>query len=549
MSDSVRDDNAAESPAPTGASQAAADPGRDRSAGASGPLTWATRRLPTLFVLVALGALGYAGHTSGWKLPRFSSLNGAEDHDKHDWCDEHDAPEAICVECNPKLMPFGKDAGFCKKHGVHQCPLCNPELAQLKETPIIPPSEMERVDHALQLMERPENNAKCLMYRRRVQFASIESMKKAGVDVDLVEQRPVVEAIQANGEIGYDQTRVTRLSSRVPGTVWRVEKHVGDRVRKGEVLALVDSTDVGRLKSELLAGLIEESLHQKVYARAQSLEQKGVVAGRQAQEAQTELGKAGLRVLSAHQALANLDLPVSLDMLRRVPEPELPSRIRFLGLSDATVASLSEATPKSGLLPITAPADGVLVPHENRPVVAGESVEAGRLLFVVADVSHMWLTLDVRQEDTKYIALGQSVRFRAAGVSEESTADIRWISTAIDEKTRTLKIRADVPNADGRLRAGMFGTGQIVLRDERDAVVVPSSAIHWDGSCHVVFVRDTHFLEDGSFKVFHTRTVRPGTTDDKTTEVIVGLLPGEVVASRGSGILRAALLKNNLGAG
>jgi cobalt-zinc-cadmium efflux system membrane fusion protein len=112
-----------------------------------------------------------------------------------------------------------------------------------------------------------------------------------------------------------------------------------------------------------------------------------------------------------------------------------------------------------------------------------------------------------------------------------------------------LKVRAELANADGRLRSGTFGTGRIILRDEPGAVVVPNTAIHWDGSCHVVFVRDKQFLEETSPKVFHTRTVRPGARDARFTEVIAGLLPGEVVASRGSGILQAALLKNNLGAG
>jgi cobalt-zinc-cadmium efflux system membrane fusion protein len=419
----------------------------------------------------------------------------------------------------------------------------------VKEPANLSHAELHRVERALELMERPKNNPKCPSYRRRIQFASIEAMAKAGVDVDLVEQRPMVEAVVANGEITYDQTRVTRLSSRVAGAVWRVEKQVGDRVQKDDVLALIDSAEVGRLKAELLAGLIETDLQMKAYARAQSLAQKGILAERQIQETQTELGKARLRVLSAHQALANLDLAVSLDDWKDVTEAELASRIRFLGLNENTIARLDGAAAKSGLLPITAPADGVLVANENRQIVAGEAVESGRLLFVVADVSRIWLMLDVPQEDAKLVALGQPVRFRAGGDAEVANGKVTWISTSIEEKTRTLKVRAEIPNPDDRLRAGMFGTAQIVLRDEPNAVAVPSGAIHWDGSCHVVFVRDKHFLEELSPKVFHTRTVRPGGKDEKYTEIIVGLLPGEVVASRGSGVLRAALLKNNLGAG
>jgi cobalt-zinc-cadmium efflux system membrane fusion protein len=87
------------------------------------------------------------------------------------------------------------------------------------------------------------------------------------------------------------------------------------------------------------------------------------------------------------------------------------------------------------------------------------------------------------------------------------------------------------------------------LRYEPRAVVVPSEAVHWDGCCNVVFVRDKNFLAEGSPKFFHVRKVRTGFKDDNGTEIIVGLLPGEVVASKNSVVLEAQLLKSNLGAG
>jgi membrane fusion protein, heavy metal efflux system len=106
-----------------------------------------------------------------------------------------------------------------------------------------------------------------------------------------------------------------------------------------------------------------------------------------------------------------------------------------------------------------------------------------------------------------------------------------------------------VPNPDGTLMAHTFGTGRVILRAEQDAIVVPSEAVHWEGDCHVVFVRDKHFLDAGAPKVFHVRSVRPGVDHAGNTEIIAGLLPGEVVATRNSAALRAELLKNNLGAG
>jgi len=126
---------------------------------------------------------------------------------------------------------------------------------------------------------------------------------------------------------------------------------------------------------------------------------------------------------------------------------------------------------------------------------------------------------------------------------------VGWISTAVDDETRTVAVRVELPNAGGRLRANTFGTGRIVLRDEARAMVVPSEAVHWDGNCYVVFVRDKHYFDDGAPKFFHVRSVRPGVKQGDVTEIIAGLAPGEVIASRNSVVLEAQLLKANLGAG
>ena len=83
----------------------------------------------------------------------------------------------------PDLLPRGKDYGWCKEHGVHDCPLCHPEVAQLKQTPVVSDADRQRAARALASAPRPENNAVCKNYRRRIQFASLEAVKKAGVDV------------------------------------------------------------------------------------------------------------------------------------------------------------------------------------------------------------------------------------------------------------------------------------------------------------------------------------------------------------------------------
>jgi cobalt-zinc-cadmium efflux system membrane fusion protein len=512
-----------------------------------GLLRQLVRQVPTLLVMFALAGLGVYGHRTDWRLPKFSTLTGGSVGQPDDWCEEHAVPESQCVECHPELLPQGKDYGWCKEHGVENCPLCHPNVAQLRQTPVVTDADRQRAARALASAPRPENNPVCKNYRRRIQFASLDAVKKAGVDVALVDRQPIVEAVSVGGQITYDQTRFVSLSSRLPGTVRQAEKNVGDRVRAGEVLALVDAADVGRAKSEVIQALAQEESQEKVVNRLDGLSSRGIVPGRQAQTAEAEYAQARAALLSAQQALGTLGLPIDVAQLRGLPEDQLAERLRFLGIPERDIEGLGPDETTSNLLPVKAPMDGIIV---ARQVVAGEVVDASRVLFQVADTSRMWLTLNVSVEDADRLALGQPVRFRPDGNLGEVSGTLVWISTTADRQTRMVTVRAELPNPNGQLRNETFGAGQIILREEPEAIVVPNEAVHWEGCCHVVFVRNKgYFDKPESPKVFHVREVRPGAKNETFTEIIVGVLPGEVVATTGSDVLRAELLKNNLGEG
>ena len=506
---------------------------------------WAVHNLPTVLVIAVLGAIGAYGHANHWKLPTFAALTGAVPPAADDWCEEHGVPESACVACNPDLMPSEPDYGWCAEHGVHNCTLHHPDVAQLKEPPNVSEAEFSRAAHVLALRDRPRNNAACKVYQQRIQFASVDAVQQAGVDVELVDRQPVSESVTGNGEIRYDATRFASLSSRVPGTVWQVLKNIGDRVQNGEVLAIVDAMEVGRAKSELVKALAAEDLANQTLDRLKGLPE-GIVPGRQVLEAEAELAKAEAEVLSAEQALANLDFPVDVDTLRDIPQREIVERLRFLGLPAQLVQQVKSQTSTANLIPIRSPLSGVVV---ERLAVAGEVVNPTRNLFEVADPSRMWLMLNIPLEQADLLSVGQIATFLPNGSRREVSGILSWISTAADKQTRMVQVRADLDNSDGRLRDETFGAGRIVLREEPDAVVVPEKAVHWEGCCHVVFVRDKDYFDDDAPKLFHLRSVRTGVTTEGMTEIIAGVLPGEVVVTEGSDVLRAQLLKNSLGAG
>ena len=439
------------------------------------------------------------GHATDWTLPKFSSLTGGAPS-ANEWCDQHNVPESICIECNPALWPADQAYGWCARHGISQCPLEHPDVAQLRTPLQVSRERIEQADRALALMPRSENNSRCKLHERRVQFASAEALTKSGVDIAVVQEQPLVETISANGEVVYDQTGLAHLASRAAGTIYRVEKQIGDRVAKDEILAIVDAADVGRTKSEFLKALIQLRLKQKTLNRLKPLAASGAIAGGQFQVTEAELQETNIRLLAAQQSLANFGLPLTIDDYDSLDAEEIVRRFRLLGIPQELAESLGTQANSSNLLPLRSSLAGVVI---DRDAVPGEVVDTSTNLFTIADLSRMRLLLDVRQDDAKHLALGQTVLFRAGDSPTEAqvTGTVAWISPAADDQTRTVKVRVDLPNADGRLRANTFGTGRIVLREEPKAIVVPSEAVHWDGCCHVVFVRDKHYLEAGCAQV------------------------------------------------
>ncbi|MBX9583526.1 MAG: efflux RND transporter periplasmic adaptor subunit [Gemmataceae bacterium] len=529
------------------------------------PPTPARSRARRVIALVASAALAVGsvlgvaagvtalGQATGWKLPKASALRGEPAAEEADWCKEHGVPESACVECRPDLLPRGPAYKSCKDHGVADCPLCHPEVAQFPARLAVTAADRDRAARALAFAPRAENDPKCKKHQRRLQLASDEVAVRLGLGVAPAARGPVSEFITAPAEVGYDPTRLARVTPRVGGVVWRVERQAGDKVRRGDLLALIDSAEVGRAKAEFQQALVQLDLRRETLAKLRP-QAGSTVPERSVQAAEAAEEEAAVRVLAAEQALANLGMAIRADDVRGLSPADLAGRMQFLGLPGPERKELAGRTASSNLLPVEAPFDGEVV---VRSAAKDEAADPAKPLFVVADPSRMWLTLRVRPEDADRVRPGQPVRFRHPGHAGPTAWDagtVVWVSPAADEKTRTVPVRVDLPNPSDRHHAHTFGTAEVVLRDDPDAVTVPAGAVHWDGCCHVVFVRDRGYEKPDAPKVFHVRKVRPGVTDVPTpagpvTEVAAGVLPGEWVATTNSGVLRAELLKNDLGAG
>ncbi len=383
-----------------------------------------------------------------------------------------------------------------------------------------------------------------------VQMISEEAVERMGIRTETVRRSELVQTVAANGLITYDQSRVVQLSSRVPGVIWRVEKQIGDTVRKGDTLAILSSSDVGKAKADYLHAVLNVDRKTRNQERLKSI--SNVVAGRQLIEAEAELREAKFERFNAEQALLSLGIPIQEIGQDIRTDVELARAIHFLGLPETLARELDPKSVSANLIPIVAPFDGVLI---GRDVVVGEVVQpSANSDLVVADVSRMWIRFDVRAEDAALVAPGQTAEFTPDGTEDRFACEVLWIGTEVDPKTRTVMVRAQVenpviqPGSEGRegrraLRANTFGTGRIQVRRQPGAILVPNVAVQFDGEQQIAFI------PGAAPHSYEAVPVEVGITYDGKIEIREGLLDGDEFVVAGSHALKSELQRLRAAAG
>ena len=318
----------------------------------------------------------------------------------------------------------------------------------------------------------------------KITFPSENSFNLSGIATAPVEQKAIAERVRTTGVITYDERLTASLSARTTGTVWQVCKHVGETIHRGDVRVIVDATEVGQSKSEFLSALVGREAKSEALTNLESVG-NGAIPQRQIREARVALREAKINLLNAEQKLVNLGFCIHADDFQELSDTDRAKRIQFLGLPDDMVQELDRSKTTSNLLPMRAVFDGGVLRHD---VALGETAEAGKPILEIADTRRMWLKLDVPKEDASKLALGQQVTFNPDGIEKDLQGAITWISTEMNEHTRTLQIRAEVENPvvssdlnSGQevrlLRANTFGTGTITLKKNSSALIVPVSAV------------------------------------------------------------------------
>ncbi len=398
--------------------------------------------------------------------------------------------------------PPSHGADWCEPHGapLSTCEKCNPKLVR--------GGTVVTRDREAKEGECPNTLVKIVLGPGVAEQAGIETTK--------VETRPVSETIVANAETRYDPTKYARVSPRLPGVVREVAAILGQEVAAGAVLAVLDSVDLGQAKADLLRARAVLALREKNVERLAPFAEGAGLARREIQQAQGEVDEARLDVQRESQRLVALG----------VPKDE--------------VARVSADDPDPTRTEVRAPFAGVVL---ESSAVVGEASSPDRPLFSVADVARLWMRIDVAEADLAKIEKGQRASFAVDGMpGKKFTGKVLSIGPEVDDRTRTVPVIADVKNAEGLLRANMFGTGEIRVKTAEPRLLVPKEAVQNDGDCWLVFTSATK-------DVFHARKIEIRTAYRDGYEVVGGLAAGETVATTGSFLLKTEVMRGQMGAG
>lgn len=333
-------------------------------------------------------------------------------------------------------------------------------------------------------------------------------LRLGGITIDTV-ATITTSGLPVTGTITYDANRVSHVGSRTNGRVVSLRAELGARVARGQVLALLESPDVGQIRAdereaEELVKIAEEN-----YAREQRLAAQGISSRKELLVAEAELRR----------------MQASLRSSR--------TRLGVLGAGHGT----------GGQFGISAPFAGLVVARE---VSAGEMASPEDTLFTVADLSRVWIELDIFERDLVRVHVGQSVAVRTAAYpGRDFRGRIVYVGSVLDAERRTVRARVEIPNGDGALKPGMFANASIqVGAGGPTVVVVPQDAVQDVEGKPSVFVPGDR---PGEFRAQPVEVGEP--VEGGRVTIRSGLAAGSRIVTRGGFALRSELAKSEIGEG
>ena len=319
------------------------------------------------------------------------------------------------------------------------------------------------------------------------------------------------------GKIAIDEDRSTPVFSPYAGRVTKVLARPGDSVVKGQPLFVIEAADNVQAQNDFIAAMAAMNkaksaldLAQLQGTRAKDLFEGKAVPLKDYQQSQATLIQAENDRRSSQTAME-----------------AARNKLRILGLTDEDIATFQEKRRINPETTIFAPLAGTVV---QRKIGPGQYVNAGASdpVYVIGDLSTVWMTAFVRETDSANISVGQEVTFNVLALPGRTLpARLNYVATAIDPATRRLLVRATIDNKKGLLKPEMFANVTIYSANDHPAVGVPKQALIYEGDQVRIWVA----REDKSIEL---RQIKPGLTNGDLVEVVGNLRPGEQIVTKGS---------------
>ena len=332
-----------------------------------------------------------------------------------------------------------------------------------------------------------------------------EDAQRAGIKVQKLELEEKTEQITVTATILANQDKLAHVAPRVPGRIVKVSANLGDKVKPGQALALLDSIELGEARSTYLQAASEAEVAQANFARAQRLNADSIIPEKDYLRARAEHEKARAALRAA------------------------ADRLRMMGVNPGNLTGST--------FPLTTPFAGTVI---EKNAVLGELATPDQSLFTVADLTTLWIESDLFEKDLGKVKVGAQASVAVAAYPGELfKGKLTYISSVMNKETRTTKARVEVPNPDGRLKPEMFASVAIHSGLSTKALLLPEDAVLLVQGQPTVFVAE----KSG----FEPRAVEVGERTQGRVVIKSGVESGESVVVSGAYTLKARLLKSQIG--
>jgi cobalt-zinc-cadmium efflux system membrane fusion protein len=310
----------------------------------------------------------------------------------------------------------------------------------------------------------------------------------------------VRETLRVPGRIEADETRLARVGAPVPGRVTDLQAREGDAVRRGQALAVLSSTDLSAAQLSFLKAISQRGLATRAAVRAQQLLEADVIGTAELQRRQAELAQAEAEVNAARDQL------------------------KVLGMNASALARLAETRTIHSTTQIVSPISGTVI---DRKVTEGQVVQPADGVFLVADLSNLWVIADVPEQIAGTVQVGESVQVEVAALpGQKVSGALSYVAPTVSPETRTVRVRFDLPNAQREFKPHMLASMLIRGQPQR-RLTVPAEAVVREENRDFVFVR----TGDNAFRL---QAVQLGAEYEGRRVVASGLRETETIVIEGA---------------